>query len=375
MEDAQATVQPVREKFILTARMEQSPAIGALGVFLQGPWRDVTGAVQAQSRYGLEDLPVGYQLSSAELPPDGNYPGRMNFGQGGGAQAKKHQMVDRMRLRFRRDDQAVVVEGEGTNRVGRYELKGTCTRSGEGWDLELTRMYTPGAPRPSLTRADTDSSLHRKRQLDVTAETTEPRKPRAAAPPKGAWGAVKKEPVQSKTDPMPKKPPKKDVQRPCVAVVFNGPDDLASVHRCASVAAARAKCGELVQEKDCAIRASSDEGDGVLFPPIDPPPARLVQALAPPLAPHIVLVDVSAPDVKPRSWKPTISGFATSRRAANYSLHCYRTCGPRLTKLEWHAFDAHSNDAVPKLALTGDALFDSSLSITDFASLEAAAQP
>lgn len=69
--------------------------------------------------------------------------------------AKKHQMVDRMALRFRHDEGGrVVVEGEGANRVGRYTIRGTCARSEEWWDLELTRTYTPLA-RP-LQRAESE---------------------------------------------------------------------------------------------------------------------------------------------------------------------------------------------------------------------------
>mmetsp|Transcript_21017 Transcript_21017/g.66022 ORF Transcript_21017/g.66022 Transcript_21017/m.66022 type:complete len:390 (+) Transcript_21017:103-1272(+) len=368
---AASVEQPVGERFMMSGKIEQADHV----VLIHGPWRDVTGVVGAQSRYALEpSAPVGYRLGEADLPPDGSYPGRMNFGVGGGAQAKKHQMVDRMALRFRRDGGDAVVEGEGSNRVGQYALRGTCTPNGAAWDLELTRTYTPVA---RLPRADAEG-LSRKRSLDVSsAAELEPRKPRAAAPPKGAWGAQAKKEADAtvvKSAPLPKKTPKKDDGRPCLCVVYNRPDQFASVYRCPSLAVAKAKCATLAPETECAIRAASDVGEGVLFPPAEPIPSKLAQPPILPVPQHVVILDVSAPDAKTRPWRASISGFDTARRAATYAIHCYKTCGPRLTSLEWHVFESdHAVEAQPRLSLSGDGAFDTTLPIADYAALDAAA--
>ncbi|KAJ8599007.1 hypothetical protein CTAYLR_007671 [Chrysophaeum taylorii] len=379
-----ALPEPVGERFMMSGKMEQSSAGGGggLGVFVQGSWRDVTGIVQAHSRYSLDPMPTGFKLVDAELPPDGNYPGRMNFGAGGGAQAKKHQMVDRMALRFRRDETGVQLDGEGANRVGRYSLQGSCSRNGDAWDVELTRTYTPHARPLVVPRADGEN-LARKRSLDLGSTSDfEPRKPRAAAPPKGAWGAQSKKEAPTASDARKAagaeggKKAKKDERdgRQCVAVLFNDADTLASVYRCPNVAAARSKCAGLTQEKECAIRVSSEEGDGVLFPPVENPPPKLPQPPNLPLAPHVIVLDILSPEAKARAWKPSVCAFSTARRAANYALHCYRTCGARLKSLEWHAFEGQGNEAQPQLSLGGDGTFDATLPIPDLAALDAAAQ-
>lgn len=372
-ESSSMPAEPAGERFLMSGRIDQVDQV----LIVQGPWRDLTGVVGAQSRYTVDPpLAAGFNLAEADLPPDGSYPGRMNFAVGSGAQAKKHQMVDRMALRFRRsdddkgDDKGVVVEGEGTNRVGRYYIRGTCSRSGSGWELELTRTYTPLA-RP-LQRAD--SEVTRKRAVDLGVSDLEPRKPRAAAPPKGAWGAQPKKDDAKPGQTPAKKAAKKDDGRPCVVVVFNGAEDHASVYRYASVSAARPEC-QGVPEVDYALRVGSDAGDGVLFPPADLPPAKLPQPNVFPVPTHVVILHVHAPSAKSRAWKPTVYGFDTARRAAGYAIHCYKTCGNRLVSLEWHAFNDVQDTAIPRLSLAGDGTFDAALPIHDYAMLDAAARP
>ena len=180
----------------------------------------------------------------------------------------------------------------------------------------------------------------------------------------------------------------KDAQ-PSVAVLFaTSGATVGVVHKCASVAAARAKCVGLADETECCVRVSSDAGDGVLFPP--PPEDALANMhaavaakripappKAKPVPQNVVVVDVAAAPTKrkPLPWQPRVLGFASAKSAATFALHCYRTAGPRLKSLEWHAFDGGGSEASPRMQLFGaTGAFNMAYAITDIAALDAAAQ-
>lgn len=363
--------QPVGEKFFMSGRIKQEG--GAIQI--TGQWEDIAGRVGADSKHSIDV--VGFDLGSADLPPSGTYPGRLNLGSG--APSKRHQMNDKMALTFGRGEgEEVVVKGEGSNRVGAFTIQGTCTRGEEGaWTMRMERIYTPMARPPAPVVKSENKRL-------ASASLDQPRRPRAAAPAKGAWGSQgKKESFeqQSKTPATTKKQKVKhqDEARHCVAVIFNGLESLSSVYRCPNVEVAKAKCDGLTPESEFAIRAVSDAGDGVLFPPVEPPAAKLPQAPIRSVPHHIIILDVATPHTgKARSWKPTVLGFPTARRAANYAIHCYKTCGPRLTSLEWHEFQSSLKgdavvEAIPQCSLSGDGAYDKSLPVADYASLESAA--
>jgi len=385
------------EKFTFTGKMEQ---VGAgHPVLLSGSWADVTGAIGAHAKYQMEGVPLGFDVGSEDLPPSGSYPGRMNL-------QKKQQIVDRMALRFvLNDDGAVVGDGDGGNRVGRYSLEiHKCERAGRSWDVEMTRIYTgPALPRQDSVDGETTTTTKKKRShaadvssaaaLALASADQGPRKPRAAAPPKGAWGAQAAAAVKKDEQPAQKSRKKNNAPndsssgannageppRPCVAVVFPSEERPASAKRCPTVAAAHAALDGLVLEQDAAVRVPSDQGDGVLFPPpIEsqrPPPLSKHQR--PPLpfsAGHVVLLDVDPASAKPRSWRPSVCAFATASRAAHYCLHVARTCGPRLNSLAWLAFpDTAASDARLRMHLLHDGSFDPTLPIADMAALEKSA--
>ena len=249
------------DKFTFRAKLEQAGA--GQPVLMSGPWRDVTGGVAASAKYQLEALPeVAFDLSEASLPPDGSYPGRMSLG-GGPNMVKKQQLVDRMALRFRREGDAVVGEGEGSNRVGRYSLEAECEKTGSTWEVEVRRTYRPVA----VPLARQDSEVSKKRSAESSPVYDEgPRKPRAAAPPKGAWGAAKREEKSAQDDSWDKKKKvKTEDQLPCVAVVFPSEHRQASAKRRPNLAAAREHLADLQLERDAAIRVPSDQGDGQFF--------------------------------------------------------------------------------------------------------------
>ncbi|KAH8076831.1 hypothetical protein JL721_859 [Aureococcus anophagefferens] len=379
---------------------ERSVAGGqALGIVVHGPWKDALGVIGAQSRYALE--PAYGTPPIDACPPTGTYPGRMNFAGAAGGATKRHQMVDRMALRFTAGEPGVscTLEGEGSNRVGKYVVKGSGTRSGEGWDLDLLRIYTPTAPslpgsgplgRPSLAKRPA-AALAPGHPV-ATGPALSPRQPRASAPKKGAWGAQPREKADVEEE-RPRKSHKKGGapgppvdRRPSLAVLFaTTPQTVGVVHKCGSVKAARDKCIGLADEKECAVRVSSEVGDGVLFPPVSdaaqdmlhravqckavPPPGR-----DPPVPQHVVVVAIDAPTAKKRPWAPRVLGFATAKSAATYALHAYRTAGARLSSLEWHA-DGAGSEAVPRMHLQGaTGAFNASYAIADIAALDAASK-
>merc|ERR1719213_63506 len=135
------------ERYFLTARLERGQIGGKhqQGVVLHGPWRNQLNVVGAQARYNLDVAQNPVPPDITDLPPSGQWPGRMNFG--GTAQTKRTQMVDRMALRFAKtEDGKCKFEGEGANRVGKYVVTGTGAFREGGWDLECERVYTPNAP-------------------------------------------------------------------------------------------------------------------------------------------------------------------------------------------------------------------------------------
>ncbi|KAJ1462454.1 hypothetical protein M885DRAFT_505308 [Pelagophyceae sp. CCMP2097] len=351
---------PPGEKFTLRGRLERGSATGtgATGLVIHGPWRDVTGAIGAQARYMLEQL-GDFDVERMAVPPDGTFPGRMNFG-GAAATAKRSQMVDRMSLRFTQDGDDCTCEGDGANRVGGYVLRGTLKRSGAGWDVELQRTYTSGPPQavPPPTKKRSTSNV------DLAASE---RPARAAAPPKGAWGAQPKAEALSPKTSRPEVARKcvAAASRPCVAAIFGSRGGVSTVHRTASLAEAERHCAGLAQEAECAIRAASADSDGVLFPVGSDSSSG--DASTPP---HVIVLDVSAPnDAKQRPWRATLAGFSSARRAATYALHAYRTCGPRLQALEWHAF-SNSSQAEARMMFNGEGIFDPSLPVADLAALD-----
>mmetsp|Transcript_20227 Transcript_20227/g.62540 ORF Transcript_20227/g.62540 Transcript_20227/m.62540 type:complete len:371 (-) Transcript_20227:1113-2225(-) len=366
--------------FTFAASVEQTGP--GLAVTLQGPWADVTGTVCAQAKYTLDSAPAGYDLGSAETPPSGTYSGRMNVG---GANApKKNQIVDKMTLRFRSDENGATGDGEGSNRVGRYTTEVTkCERKGRGFALELSRTYT--GP-PILARQDSvDSTTKKRAELPAVVESG-PRKPRAAAPPKGAWGAATSTKKLAEDDDGP--PAKKKVKKeeddsaegpPCLAVVFPGGDEtqrVAAARRCPTLTAASTFLAGHSLERDAAIRVPSDQGDGVLFPPADLSviPSKYHRAPLPFSAAHVVLLDVDPAAAKRRAWKPTVAAFTTASRAAHYCLHVARTCGPRLHDLCWLAFkDTAASDATLRMHLRHDGSFDAGLPVADMPALEKSA--
>ena len=394
--------EPAGERFTAPLRLERGSVAGgqALGIVVHGPWKDALGVIGAQSRYALE--PAYGTPPIDECPPTGTYPGRMNFGGAAGGATKRHQMVDRMALRFTAGEPGVscTLEGEGSNRVGKYVVKGSGTRSGEGWDLDLLRIYTPTAPslpgsgplgRPSLAKRPA-AALAPGHPV-ATGPALSPRQPRASAPKKGAWGAQPREKADVEEE-RPRKSHKKGGapgppvdRRPSLAVLFaTTPQTVGVVHKCGSVKAARDKCIGLADEKECAVRVSSEVGDGVLFPPVSeaaqdmlhravqckavPPPGR-----DPPVPQHVVVVAIDAPTAKKRPWAPRVLGFATAKSAATYALHAYRTAGARLSSLEWHAFDGAGSEAVPRMHLQGaTGAFNASYAIGDIAALDAASK-
>ena len=351
------------EKFTFSAKLDQSGP--GKHVVMAGPWRDVTGTIGAQAKYQLEPLPAGIDLKTEDLPPSGTYPGRMNLG--GANVAKKQQIVDRMTLKFWKDGDEVKGDGDGSNRVGRYTMEASCTKTNGSWDVELTRTYTGGP----LPRQD---SMEKKRKDLIPLAADGPRKPRAAAPPKGAWGAMKKESVVKEVPLKKKDSSIGSPDRPCVAVIFPSTDREAAAKRCPSIADATAFLTGLSLEMDAAIRVPSDQGDGVLFPPAAEAPAKFQRPGLPFSAGHVVLLDVDPATAKSRSWKPTVCAFATASRAAHYCLHVARTCGPRLNSLAWLAFpDTLTPDAQIRMHLRHDGTFTPGLPIHDMATLEKSA--
>merc|ERR1719333_621656 len=122
------------ERYFLTARLERGQIGGKhqQGVVLHGPWRNQINVVGAQARYNLDVTQNPIPPDITDLPPSGQWPGRMNFG--GTAQTKRTQMVDRMALRFAKtEDGKCKFEGEGANRVGKYVVTGTGAFREGGW--------------------------------------------------------------------------------------------------------------------------------------------------------------------------------------------------------------------------------------------------
>jgi len=348
----------------------------------------------------------------------------MNLG-GVNAAVKKQQMVDRMVLRFESikseednnadaENEKIIGQGEGTNRVGRYTLDVTCRKEDGSWELELTRIYTPLAPTIPGPSEQQPSRKSRASQDSLLAPAaTGPRKPRAAAPLKGTYAAQKIEKSTEDNPPAKKKAKiadsskraKKEDSQPCYLIIFGQipteednqiqnqekkkqylPSDIppSTAFRCSSVIEAQDKMQGLIPEIEGLIRVPSDQGDGVLFPPSDSLHLTLNPTLLktlggpPPILPtkcnHLIIFDVDATAAKARSWRASVAAFATAARAARHALHVYRTCGQKLKSLEWLTFDhLDATESKPRARIFSDGTFDTQLPIAELAALELAA--
>jgi len=383
------------ERYFLSARLEGGTIGGKhhQGIVLHGPWRNQINVVGALARYNLDVTQNPIPPDITQLPPSGQWPGRMNFG--GTAQTKRTQMVDRMALRFSKTGEGKCsFEGEGANRVGKYIVTGTGTFSNGGWDLECERVYTPNAP--SLPPAP---QANKKRPANPLAfggagPALSPRQPRASAPKKGTWGSS---PTAVEESGARKKARKGGVSaaaqaldaRPTLVVLYPQPGPggnplTAFKYPCLSAAKKRAK--GLVENVQYTIRVPPEGGDGVLFPPEAEDALRYLaeaighKAIAPQpetaMPAHIITWDIDAPSAKRRPWAANVAAFSTEQRAAAYMRHLYATAGLRLKYAWWGRFDPGSGaqTASPQCRLTGQGSFEVTFPVQTLGALEVLAK-